>query len=114
MAHPEIKPLVGLPLNLVGEVMPARMQKQPERVGGAHSAVGWQRRLHIGPASRAVGLASADQQEGAGRRERENLLVVLGKAGWKIKGRNGAAEILGVKPTTLLSRMKKMGLKRPA
>ena len=48
-----------------------------------------------------------------GRRERENLLAVLGKAGWKIKGRNGAAELLGVKPTTLLSRMKKLGLKRP-
>ncbi|HOB99740.1 MAG TPA: sigma 54-interacting transcriptional regulator, partial [Verrucomicrobiota bacterium] len=45
--------------------------------------------------------------------QRENLLAVLGKAGWKIKGRNGAAELLGIKPTTLLSRMKKMGLKRP-
>ena len=32
---------------------------------------------------------------------------------WKIKGADGAAELLGVKPTTLLSRMKKMGLKRP-
>src|ERR1700677_5021404 len=48
------------------------------------------------------------------RRERENVLVVLQKADWKIKGPNGAAELLGVKPTTLLSRMKKMDLKRPA
>jgi transcriptional regulator with GAF, ATPase, and Fis domain len=48
------------------------------------------------------------------RRERENLVAVLTKAGWKIKGADGAAELLGVKPTTLLSRMKKMGLKRPA
>lgn len=47
------------------------------------------------------------------RRERENLLVVLGRTGWKIKGADGAAELLGVKPTTLLARMKKMGLKRP-
>ncbi len=46
-------------------------------------------------------------------RERENLLVVLQKTDWKIKGVNGAAELLGVKPTTLLSRMKKMGIKRP-
>jgi transcriptional regulator with GAF, ATPase, and Fis domain len=45
-------------------------------------------------------------------RERENLLAVLTKAGWKIKGPGGAAELLGVKPTTLLSRMKKMGLKK--
>ena len=48
------------------------------------------------------------------RRERENLLVVLQKTGWKIKGVNGAAELLGVKPTTLISRIEKMGLKRPA
>jgi transcriptional regulator with GAF, ATPase, and Fis domain len=47
------------------------------------------------------------------RRERENLLVVLEKSQWRIKGANGAAELLGVKPTTLLSRMKKMGLQRP-
>jgi transcriptional regulator with GAF, ATPase, and Fis domain len=46
------------------------------------------------------------------RRERENLYVVLNKTGWKIKGADGAAELLGVKPTTLISRIKKMGLKR--
>jgi transcriptional regulator with GAF, ATPase, and Fis domain len=48
------------------------------------------------------------------RRERENLAAVLQSAGWKIKGADGAAELLGLKPTTLLSRMKKMGLKKPA
>jgi transcriptional regulator with GAF, ATPase, and Fis domain len=47
------------------------------------------------------------------QRERENLLVVLEQTGWKIKGADGAAELLGVKPTTLLSRIKTMGLKRP-
>jgi transcriptional regulator with GAF, ATPase, and Fis domain len=46
------------------------------------------------------------------RRERENLRIVLQKSGWKIKGADGAAELLGVKPTTLISRIKKMGLKR--
>jgi transcriptional regulator with GAF, ATPase, and Fis domain len=48
------------------------------------------------------------------RRERENLFVVLQKAGWKIKGVDGAAELLGVKPNTLFARIEKMGLKRPA
>ena len=47
------------------------------------------------------------------RRERENLPVIPEKARWKIKGSDGAAELLGVKPTTLVNRMKKMGLKRP-
>ena len=46
------------------------------------------------------------------RRERNNLLIVLEKTRWKIKGENGAAELLGVKATTLKARIKKMGLKR--
>jgi DNA-binding NtrC family response regulator len=46
------------------------------------------------------------------RRERENLSIVLQKTRWKIKGADGAAELLGIKPTTLISRIKKMGLKR--
>ncbi len=46
-------------------------------------------------------------------RQRESLLVILEKAHWKIMGRDGAAELLGVKPTTLMTRIKKMGLKRP-
>jgi len=48
------------------------------------------------------------------RRERDNLLLALQKANWKIKGPDGAAELIGVKPTTLLARMKKWGLKKPA
>jgi DNA-binding NtrC family response regulator len=48
------------------------------------------------------------------RRERENVFAVLQKAGWKVKGVNGAAELLGVKPTTLFARIGKLGLKRPA
>jgi len=48
------------------------------------------------------------------RRERENLFAVLQKTGWKIKGVDGAAELLGLKPTTLISRIEKTGLKRPA
>ena len=48
------------------------------------------------------------------RLERENLFAVLEKTAWKIKGLDGAAELLGVKPTTLISRMGKMGLKRPS
>lgn len=47
------------------------------------------------------------------RRERENLLAILQKTGWKIKGSDGAAELLGVKANTLIARIKKMGFKRP-
>src|SRR6202162_4370242 len=48
------------------------------------------------------------------RRERANLFAVLQKAGWKVKGVNGAAELLGVKPTTLFARIGPLGLKRTA
>jgi len=47
------------------------------------------------------------------RFERDNLLLALEAANWKISGRESAAELLGVKPTTLISRMAKWGLKRP-
>jgi transcriptional regulator with GAF, ATPase, and Fis domain len=47
------------------------------------------------------------------RFERDNLLHVLEAANWKIKGPDGAGELLGVKPTTLLARMEKWGLKKP-
>jgi transcriptional regulator with GAF, ATPase, and Fis domain len=46
--------------------------------------------------------------------ERNNLTTALEKASWKIKGRGGAAELLGLKPATLVSRIKKLGLKAPA
>jgi len=42
----------------------------------------------------------------------ENILAALERARWKIYGPGGAAELLGIKPTTLASRIKKMGLKR--
>jgi transcriptional regulator with GAF, ATPase, and Fis domain len=48
------------------------------------------------------------------QRERDNILAALVKTGWKIHGPGGTAELLGVKPTTLISRIKKMGLKKPA
>jgi len=73
--------------------------------------------LPIAPSSKAVDEANTVREfftePEMRQRERQNLLTVLKKSGWKIKGVNGAAELLGVKPTTLLSRIKKMGLERP-
>jgi transcriptional regulator with GAF, ATPase, and Fis domain len=62
-----------------------------------------------GAAAQPKFLTEAEVQ----RFERDNLLLVLEAANWKIGGPDGAAELLGVKPTTLLSRMDKWGLKRP-
>ena len=44
------------------------------------------------------------------RREKANVMAALEQTRWKIYGPGGAAELLGVKPTTLASRVRKMGL----
>jgi transcriptional regulator with GAF, ATPase, and Fis domain len=46
--------------------------------------------------------------------ERTHILQILERVGWRISGPKGAAEILGLLPTTLHARMKKLGLSRPA
>jgi PAS domain S-box-containing protein len=45
--------------------------------------------------------------------ERRHILKVLEKARWRLTGPGGAAERLGMKRTTLQSRMKKLGIRRP-
>jgi len=45
------------------------------------------------------------------RRERENIIAALRRSNGKIYGACGAAELLGVRPTTLNARVKKLGLK---
>jgi len=44
--------------------------------------------------------------------EREHIVEVLKKTGWRVSGEKGAAKILGLNATTLEARMKKLGIKR--
>jgi two-component system response regulator HydG len=46
--------------------------------------------------------------------ERNYILIVLEKCNWKVAGVGGAAEILDLKVSTLTSRIKKLGIIRPA
>jgi PAS domain S-box-containing protein len=46
-------------------------------------------------------------------REREIVLSALQRQNWKIYGADGAAALLNVKPTTLVSMMKRLNLQRP-
>jgi formate hydrogenlyase transcriptional activator len=55
------------------------------------------------------GVASIPTLE---EKEREHILEVLEVAGWRVRGEGGAAEILGMKPTTLDARMKKLNIER--
>ena len=45
--------------------------------------------------------------------ERDHIRTVLESTGWRIRGASGAADRLGLRPTTLETRMAKLGLKRP-
>ena len=45
--------------------------------------------------------------------ERKHTIKILKQTGWRVRGKQGAAELLGLKPTTLDARMKKLGIVRP-
>ena len=45
--------------------------------------------------------------------ERDHILSVLDEADWKISGTDGAASRLGIPPSTLRSKMKKLSIQRP-
>jgi transcriptional regulator with GAF, ATPase, and Fis domain len=44
---------------------------------------------------------------------RKHIVQVLENSGWRVKGKNGGAEMLGIKPTTLYSKINRLGIKRP-
>jgi len=56
------------------------------------------------PQSRSLKLADV---------QREHIRGVLASVGWRIRGKAGAAERLGLRPTTLETRMARLGLIRP-
>jgi transcriptional regulator with GAF, ATPase, and Fis domain len=45
--------------------------------------------------------------------ERNHVQHVLQATNWRVRGKGGAAELLGLKPTTLEFRLKKLGIARP-
>jgi transcriptional regulator with GAF, ATPase, and Fis domain len=46
--------------------------------------------------------------------ERSHIISILNQTAWRVSGEKGAAKILGLNPTTLEARMKKLGISRPA
>ena len=78
-------------------------------VDGRQTKIGWPGSVH----QHGVGAGYLTEAQ-IRQCKRQNLLVVLRKTGWKIKGVDGAAELLGVKPTTLISQIERLGLRRSA
>ena len=62
------------------------------------------------PESAGARILSAAEMEAL---ERDNILRALETARWKIAGREGAARRLGLPPSTLSSRLKSLGIRRP-
>ncbi len=73
-------------------VLPA--PQSPERAGAGSTAAGFVTETEM-----------RDQQ-------RRNIVAALQAAGGRISGKGGAAELLGVKPTTLADRMRSLGVER--
>jgi PAS domain S-box-containing protein len=64
------------------------------------------------PRSPAAGLPPADPVPPLDEVERRHILETLRKVGGRIEGPGGAAERLGLAPSTLRSRMRKIGIRR--
>ena len=64
--------------------------------------------MSLGPATGAPAPAAPT----LAATERTQILAALEQTGWRIRGPAGAAALLGLKPTTLESRIKKLGLQR--
>jgi PAS domain S-box-containing protein len=62
----------------------------------------------VDPANEATFLTEAELRE----QERVNMIAVLDATGWRISGPGGAAELLGVKPSTLAYRMKVFAIEK--
>jgi formate hydrogenlyase transcriptional activator len=65
--------------------------------------------------AQAPKLASSETPEARNLEdmERRHILGVLERNGWRVGGKGGAAEVLGLKRSTLYSKMKKLDINRP-
>lgn len=59
-----------------------------------------------------ISQPSADLPETLEEAEKRHIISVLDTTGWRVSGRGGAAEILGINPKTLESRMQRLGIQR--
>jgi formate hydrogenlyase transcriptional activator len=60
------------------------------------------------------GVATVATVKTLDENEREHILATLERTAWRVQGEGGAAELLGINPSTLRSRMLKLGIPRRA
>ncbi|HSP99522.1 MAG TPA: sigma 54-interacting transcriptional regulator [Candidatus Dormibacteraeota bacterium] len=71
------------------------------------------RALPVPPAAIAASTLPSNGARRLAEVERQHLLDTLAAVNWTIEGERGAAAQLGLRPSTLRSRMKKLGVRRP-
>ena len=69
-------------------------------------------RLRVNLASASEPAPHAGKVRTLAQVEQDHIRATLEKTRWRIRGGAGAAALLGLKPTTLESRMKKLGIRR--
>ena len=59
-----------------------------------------------------IAQSDADQSGTLEEAEKRRIVEVLNTTGWQVSGKDGAAEILGINPKTLTSRIQRLGIQR--
>ena len=59
-----------------------------------------------------IAQSSAEQSLTLEEAEKRHIIEALKTTGWRVSGKDGAAEILGINPKTLESRMQRLGIQR--
>ena len=92
-------------LRVAGQRPRAAQRRRARGHRAPRSRISRSRRRARAPSSRSKSLKFVDV-------EVEHIRAVLESTGWRIRGHGGAADLLGIKPTTLESRMGKLGITR--
>ena len=68
------------------------------------------------PEARAAAVAGSEFLTEQEMREfqKKNTIAALRQANWRVSGSGGAADLLGIKPTTLADRIRTLGIRKPA
>ncbi len=69
--------------------------------------------LDMRPGTAETNAAAGDQSHSMEAAERKHIESVLASTGWVIEGAKGAATVLKMNPSTLRSRMRRLGIQRP-
>jgi len=88
----------------------AEQLRAPASPPAASEVAGRDSKINQEVSAASAGADSLGSLQEAGRRHIE---AVLASTNWRIEGERGAAKLLGVSPSTLRSRMQKLGVKRP-